>query len=209
MARHDHPTDAELIHDAKRGRSAAFGLLVERHQDRVYGLCLRLMGDPEDARDAAQEAFVQAFRGIEKFRGDAAFSTWMYRIAVNSCHSLRRRRGPSTIPLDPGQDGREEPSRRATRAPAPDHSTDTASTMDLAAALTEVPEELRAALVLADVEDVPYARISEILGVPLGTVKSRVHRGRVALGRALGLTTGPGVGDREPSGPVEPSQGAG
>lgn len=174
------PSDDALVRRARAGDADAFGVLVERHGDRVYRVCLRMLGDREEARDAAQDALVSGFRRISGFRGDAAFSTWMHRIAVNACHDALRRRARQPM-LHVVED-----ERQAEPPPVADHADRVADAIGVETALARVPEEFRAALVLADVEDLPYEEIAAILGVALGTVKSRVHRGRVALGRALG-----------------------
>jgi RNA polymerase sigma-70 factor (ECF subfamily) len=185
------PDDA-LVRRFLDGDASAFGTLVERHQTRVYNLCLRILGNAEDARDAAQDAFVSALRKLEQFRGDAAFTTWMHRVAVNACYDVmrRRRRQPIMHALSDPEAPEREPG-----PPVPDHGDSVAGGVDAAAALTKVPEEFRIALVLADVLDLPYEQIARVLDVPVGTVKSRVHRGRVALARAMGLG---GDAEREP-----------
>ena len=163
---------------AANGEREAFGALVERHERRVYNLALRMMGNDPDARDAAQEAFLTVYRKLSSFRGDAAFTTWLHRVTVNACHDQLRKRGRAPLlALDPDA---EPPA-----APAPDHADAAAGAIDVQRALAEVPEDFRAVIVLHDVQDVGYDRIAEILEVPVGTVKSRLHRGRVALARIL------------------------
>ena len=180
------PPDADLVDAARRGDQGAFAVLVRRHERRVYGLALRMLGREEDARDAAQDAFVSCYRNLRAFRGDAAFSTWLHRIAVNACYdALRKRREVLGIEEAP------EP------APAPDHSDATAAALDVQRALLLVPEEFRAVIVMHDLQDMGYDRVAEALDLPIGTVKSRLHRGRIALGRAL---TG------EPADPASPSK---
>jgi len=177
-------TDEDLVRRFQGGGADALGVLVERHQARVYNLCLRVLGDPDEAADAAQDSFVTAIRKLHTFRGEAAFTTWLHRVTVNACYdSLRRkRRRPLLhVVVDEGE-GRAPPE-----PPVPDHAEGVELSIDVARALREVREDFRVALVLADVEDLAYERIGEILGVPVGTVKSRVFRGRAALGRALGL----------------------
>jgi RNA polymerase sigma-70 factor (ECF subfamily) len=179
------PTDHALVRRFLDGDRRAFDELVERHRARVFRVCLRIVGDPEDALDAAQEAFVAAFRTLDRFRGDAAFTTWLHRIAVNASHDVlrRRARAPHLAVVGPHEDA------PAPEPPLPDHAEAVVGRLDAAAALARIPEEFRAALVLADVEDLPYEEIAAILGVAVGTVKSRVHRGRVALARAMGLAS--------------------
>jgi RNA polymerase sigma-70 factor, ECF subfamily len=182
------PSDDDLVRRALDGEADAFAALVERHRDRVYRVCLRILGDAEDAADAAQDAFVSALRKLGTFRGEARFTTWLHRVAVNACYDVLRRRArqPVLRPVDP--DGEAWPD---LGPPVADHADDVASGMDAAAALALVPEEFRVTLVLADVEDLPYDEIARILDVPVGTVKSRVHRGRLALARAMGLSREP------------------
>jgi RNA polymerase sigma-70 factor (ECF subfamily) len=175
------PSDEELLAAHLRGDRDAFGQLVSRHERRVYGICLRMLGHREDAQDAAQEAFISALRRAASFRQEAAFSTWLYRIAVNAATDQARRRGRTrTTPLEPEDAGAPVPAR--------DHSDpgeDVATAVTVQAALTRVPEEFRAAVVLCDLLRLPYAEAAAALGVPVGTVKSRVYRGRLALAGEL------------------------
>jgi RNA polymerase sigma-70 factor, ECF subfamily len=183
--------DDLLVRRFLDGDPSAFTTLVQRHETRVYNLCLRMLGNPEDALDAAQETFVTALRKLGQFRGDAAFTTWLHRVAVNACYDemRRQRRRPMlhSIPHDDG-DGDRAPE---PGPPVRDHAEAVAGALDAGAALAQVPEDFRTALVLADVQDLPYEEIARILDVPVGTVKSRVHRGRVALARAMGLAGEP------------------
>ncbi len=185
--------DEELVRRYLGGDATAFAELVRRHETRVYNLCFRLLGNREDARDAAQDTFLSLVRKLKGFRGEAAFSTWLYRVTANACHDAlrRRRRQPRTLELV--QEGPAEPA-------ADDDPSRAGDAADVQRALLQVPEEFRAAVVLHDVQDLEYAEIATILGIPVGTVKSRIHRGRVALARALGL--------REPGEPPGPSKGA-
>jgi RNA polymerase sigma-70 factor (ECF subfamily) len=180
----DRESDEHLVRRfTEGGDRAAFAALVRRHESRVYNVCLRVLGDPEDARDAAQDAFVSALRKLGQFRGDAAFTTWLHRIAVNACYDMLRKRQRQPLLRMVNDDGLVSDAG----PPTPDHADEIAGTADAAAALTRVPEEFRIALVLADVQDMPYEQIADMLGVPIGTVKSRVHRGRVALAREIGV----------------------
>lgn len=180
-------TDEHLVHRFQDGGADAFETLVDRHGTRVFNLCLRILGDPEEAADASQDTFLAALRKLHTFRGDSAFTTWLHRVTVNACYdSLRRkRRRPLLQVVRDEDDERPEPS-----LPVPDHADRVAVSVDVGRALLDVSEEFRVALVMADVEDLPYEEIARILEIPVGTVKSRVFRGRAALGRALGATEG-------------------
>lgn len=179
--------DRELAARAARGDDDAFAELVRRHERRVYNLALRMLGRPEDARDASQDAFVSCYRNLARFRGDAAFSTWLHRIAINACYDALRRRREVL-----GLDEAPEPP------PAADHGDAVTTSVDVRRALLAVPEEFRTVLVLHDIQDLGYDEIARILQVPIGTVKSRLHRARVALGRAMA---------GEPPAPSGPSKG--
>jgi len=177
--------DEDLIRRYLDGDVQAFGTLVERHERRVYNLALRMTGREEDARDATQDAFLSALRKLKGFRGEAAFTTWLHRVTVNACYDLLRKRQRAPLlherPPDEGPP-RPEPAE-------PDHADTVDLSVDVQRALLEVPPDFRATLILCDVQDLPYEEAAAILGVPIGTVKSRLHRGRVALGRALGVPT--------------------
>ena len=192
------PRDEDLVRRAVGGEVSAFGALVERHERRVYNLALRMTGREEDARDATQDAFLTALRKLSTYRGDAAFTTWLHRVTVNACYDLlrKRRRAPAlehdagTVPEPP---------------PEPDHGDDVDLSVDVRRALLEVPEDYRVVMLLHDVHDLPYEEVAAIVGVPVGTVKSRLHRGRVALARIMGITPGRERPSRERPGVREPS----
>lgn len=177
------PSDAELIERTRTGDAGAFDGLIERYQDRVYNLCYRLCPNHADAADLTQTAFLKALESLSRFEARSNFFTWLYRIAANEALSLRRqrRRRPS-VSLDSVDDDRraaepalEESSAIATRI-------DQADLMKrLEAALEQLDDEFRVAVVLRDVEDMDYSEIADVLGVPVGTVKSRIHRGRMML----------------------------
>jgi RNA polymerase sigma-70 factor (ECF subfamily) len=189
--------DEDLVRRFRAGESEAFTDLVRRHQRRVYAVCLRVLGDADAAADVAQDTFLTVLRKLEGFRGDAAFTTWLHRVAVNACYDELRRKRRRPMLHVVADDGLEhEPG-----PPAPDHADEVAGTRDLAAALASIPEEFRVTLVLADVQDMAYEQISKVLDVPVGTVKSRVHRGRLALAAAMGIDPG-----REPRGGAATSE---
>lgn len=194
----DPASDQDLVRRYLDGDAGAFSALMQRHQQRVYAVCVRVLGNREDAADAVQDAFLSALRKLDQFRGDALFTTWLHRVAVNACYDILRKRARQ--PMLHLADDPDAPSREEG-IPAPDHADEVAGTSDAAAALALVPEEFRVALVLADVQDMAYEQIAKVLDVPIGTVKSRVHRGRLALARAMGIEA------REPGTAPRPSEG--
>jgi len=199
MPDRDEP-DEDLVRRYLSGDAGAFGTLVERHERRMYNLALRMTGREEDARDATQDAFLTALRKLSSFRGEAAFTTWMHRVTVNACYDLLRKRQRAPL-LDRGSDERElapEPP------PARDHAESSDLSIDVQRALLQVPPDFRTVMILHDVQDLPYEQVAAIVGVPVGTVKSRLHRGRVALARAMGLTA-PELRERPDA--AGPSQG--
>jgi RNA polymerase sigma-70 factor (ECF subfamily) len=177
-------TDALLVERYLRGDVEAFDELMRAHEDRVFAVCLRMLRDREAALDATQETFVTVFRKADRFAGRSAFSTWLYRVAVNTCYDqARRRRRHAAVPLpetnDPVDLSADDGFRSAEVRP------------EIAAALAGLPDEFRAAVVLSDVEGLALQTVAEILEVPVGTVKSRVFRGRRLLAESLGNLMGP------------------
>lgn len=194
----DAERDDDLVRRFRDGDAEAFTELVRRHQQRVYSLCLRVLGDADAAADVAQDTFVTVLRKLDGFRGDAAFTTWLHRVTVNACYDeLRRKKRRPMLHVVADDGPQHEPG-----PPILDHADEVAGTRDAAAALASIPEEFRMALVLADVQDMAYDRIAQVLDVPVGTVKSRVHRGRLALAAAMGID--PAVG--EPQARTRPSE---
>ncbi len=178
--------DEDLVGRHRAGEPDAFTELVRRHQQRVYSLCYRVLGDPDAAADVAQDTFLTVMRKLDGFRGDAAFTTWLHRVAVNACYDELRRKKRRPMLHVADDDGLE----REQGPPISDHADEVAGTRDAQVALATIPEEFRVALVLADVHDMAYEQIARVLEVPVGTVKSRVHRGRLALATAMGLDRG-------------------
>ena len=171
--------DAQLIDETLRGRSAAFGQLVEKYQDRLYNTIVRVVGSAEDALDIVQDAFVQAFLKLESFHQTSAFYTWLYRIAFNVAASQHRRKRPTVSveqtrettgrePTD-SQMGPEERLERDERC------------QQVQKAIAGLNEEYRAVLVLREIDGCCYETIAEILDLPVGTVRSRLHRARLQL----------------------------
>ena len=169
--------DAPLVRRAQKGDRWAFEQLVDRHQHRLFTLATRLLGSPDEAADAVQEAFIRAWLGLSSFRHGARFSTWLYRICLNAVHDQRTKR--PTAPLD---DVAEPADPRDEFAA---HELSGA----LQQALAALEEEYRSAVVLYDVLGCSYAEIGELTGVAEGTVKSRIFRGRKRLAELLGTRT--------------------
>jgi RNA polymerase sigma-70 factor, ECF subfamily len=171
--------DAQLIDQTLAGQSAAFGQLVQKYQDRLYNTIVHVVGNAEDAKDVVQEAFVQAFLKLDTFQGASAFYTWMYRIAFNVGVTHRRRRHATLsveqAHLNNGQeptDDEEEPAERLQREER---------ARQVRRAIAELSEEFRAVLVLREIDGCCYETIAEILDLPVGTVRSRLHRARLQL----------------------------
>lgn len=199
----DDLSDDDLIARHREGDQAAFGVLVARHRDRAWAVALRTLGDPTDAADAVQEAFVKAYRTLGAFRGEAQFTTWLHRIVVNAClDAMRRARARPSSPLDERAAAVADPADPIGRAELG---------QDVGAALTRISPDQRAAIVLVDVEGYSVDEAAALLGVPAGTVKSRCHRGRAHLAELLGYLR-PGRGttgvaatsdQRPPSDPLQ------
>lgn len=171
--------DAALIAAARDGDRVAFGALVRRHEDRVFAVCLRTLRDREAALDAAQDTFVTVFRKLDRFDGRSAFTTWLHRVAVNTClDRLRREKRRRTSPLDDHLDPADPLA----------HETIEAAGLrpELQAALDDLPAEFRSAVILVDVLGFGTEDAAEVLGVARGTIKSRAFRGRRLLAEALG-----------------------
>ena len=176
----DGMEEKELIRRCRQGDEAAFEALIRLHEKQVYTLCRRMCRDENDALEAAQDTFLAVWRGIGSFRADAAFSTWLYRLASNACLDLLRREkrhaGAASLddpdaPLDP-----PDPS------PQPEEAAERAETRRMVReGLLSLPEHYRQALILREMEQLSYAEIAQIAQLDVGTVKSRISRARQAL----------------------------
>jgi RNA polymerase sigma-70 factor (ECF subfamily) len=174
--------DRELVERARAGERQAFDQLVARYQRRLLRLVLRLLRDQAEAEDVVQEAFLKAYRALPRFRGDAAFYTWLYRIALNGARNaiLRRRQrtGPGPLPSQLPAAAPEEGTPEAMLL-----SKQVMLTIDLA--MEALPLDLRTAIVLREIEGLSYEEIAHIMECPLGTVRSRIFRAREAIARRL------------------------
>ena len=184
-------SDDALIARCKSGHMGAFSVLVHRYQHRLFNALLRMVGNHDDAQDLAQEAFVRALRGLKQFRGQAGFYTWLFRIGFNLVSNHRRRNRPiSFSEMDNQLAVGEQAERLRTMAdPAAISPLQQAQVSEMhhkvLLAMDELDEHLRAVVILRDIEQFEYAQIASILQVPVGTVKSRLSRGRMALRERL------------------------
>jgi len=175
--------DAELIDETLAGRSTAFGQLVEKYQDRLYNSIVYVLGSSEDALDVVQDAFVQAFLKLDTFRHSSAFYTWLYRIAFNIAASQRRRRKPAISVEQARESSGLEP---IDPEPGPHKQAEVDERCrQVRAAIDGLGEEHRTVLVLREIDGYCYETIAEILDVPIGTVRSRLHRARLQLREEL------------------------
>jgi RNA polymerase sigma-70 factor (ECF subfamily) len=177
------PADARLVEAALQGDRDAFGDLVVRYQDRLFNTLLRIAGSREDAADAVQDAFVQAYLKLESFRGDAQFFTWLYRIAMNMALSRRRRRRPAGSLEAAKSSAGEEPMDAAAGPDGRLLATERAEQVQTA--LADLGEQHRKILVLRELEGCSYEVIADILELPVGTVRSRLFRARLQLREKL------------------------
>ena len=174
--------DAECVRRVQQGDTDSFEVLVRRHEKAIFNLVYRLLGNYDEAAEVAQEVFLSAFRSIHQFRGEANFSTWLYRIGLN--HASTRRKSLQTsqqrhIPLDGTEviaDGAVDPAKSVEHKEIQQRVQQALNSLD--------PEDARIVL-LRDLQDIPYQDVAEMLDIPVGTVKSRLHRARQALKTSL------------------------
>jgi len=182
-------TDLELVKRVQKGDKGAFDLLVLKYEHKIVNLVMRYVRDPEIALDISQEAFIKAYRALPRFRGDSAFYTWLYRIAVNTAknHLASQRRRPMETELD-----LQDPEHYGLHAKL--QETDTPEAISLSRELQEIleraihalPEDLRTAIILRELDGMSYEEIAETMDCPVGTVRSRIFRARDAIGKKIG-----------------------
>ena len=187
-------TDAELLERIRAGDGAAFDQIVDRYERRVFAIAVRICRHHEDARDVTQDVFVTALRSLGSFRGDAQLSTWLHRVTVNASLDLVRRRqrreGPDL----------EEIGERPASEPGPEVAAiESVRAREVHRALGRIPPDQRAVIALHDLQGLDYSEVADALEVPVGTVKSRLHRARLALARELAH-----LKETEQSGDAEP-----
>lgn len=177
--------DAQLIAAVRSGNTAAFGELVRKYQDRLLNAVVYIAGGREEAEDVVQDAFVQAYTKLDSFGGNSAFFTWLYRVAINAAISRRRKRkGKIETSVDARLESRgEEPAD--DHEGAEDRLLREERAVQVKAALAALSEEHRMILVLREMEDCDYDQIAQVLDVPVGTVRSRLHRARLQMREQL------------------------
>ena len=180
--------EPELIERSRRGDLEAFNTIVVAYQNQVYGLCLRMLGSPQAAEDAAQEAFISAFRNVGRMRGESA-RPWLLRIASNACideHRRRRRRPQVSLDVASQEDEPERPLEVADPSAGPEQQALRGELREaLQAELLSLPSDQRLAVILCDVEGLSYDEIATTMKSSVGTVKSRISRGRARLRESL------------------------
>jgi len=181
------PTDLEAVKRAARGDHEAFRVLVERYQGRAFGLALRVMGDEEQARDVVQDAFLKAYRSLDRFEGRSSFYTWFYRVVMNLCIDAKRRQPPGRMVDWDESHALEAPAGTGLDAVDPAHQQESSPAGDLERAelreilqraIEALPEDARQTLTLREVDGLSYSEIAKLLGIPKGTVMSRLHYAR-------------------------------
>ena len=182
-------TDKELVKRVQKGDKGAFDLLVLKYEQKIVNLVMRYVRDPEQALDISQEAFIKAYRALPRFRGDSAFYTWLYRIAVNTAKNYlaAQRRRPIDIELD-----LQEQEHYGLHAKLKE--TDTPETVSMSHELQEtleraiesLPDDLRTAIILRELDGMSYEEIAQTMDCPVGTVRSRIFRARDAIGKKVG-----------------------
>ena len=194
-------SDLVLVRRVQRGDKSAFDLLVRKYQHKVVKLVLRYVRNPAEAEDIAQEAFIKAYRALPQFRGDSAFYTWMYRIAINTAKNSLASRDRSPIRYDLDLTDPEESHSVQSRLQDPDTPEGMALTEEIRlivnSAIDALPEELKTAIVLRELDGLSYEEIAAAMECPVGTVRSRIFRAREAIDKRLREVFEGGLGRTE------------
>ena len=194
-------SDLVLVKRVQRGDKTAFDLLVRKYQHKVVKLVLRYVRNPAEAEDIAQEAFIKAYRALPQFRGDSAFYTWMYRIAINTAKNSLASRDRSPIAYDLDLTDPEESHSVQTKLQDPDTPEGMALTEEIRmivnSAIEALPEELKTAIVLRELDGLSYEEIAAAMECPVGTVRSRIFRAREAIDKRLREVFEGGLGRTE------------
>jgi RNA polymerase sigma-70 factor (ECF subfamily) len=194
-------SDLVLVKRVQRGDKSAFDLLVRKYQHKVVKLVLRYVRNPAEAEDISQEAFIKAYRALPQFRGDSAFYTWMYRIAINTAKNSLASRDRSPIAYDLDLTDPEESHSVQTKLQDPDTPEGMALTEEIRgivnSAIEGLPEELKTAIVLRELDGLSYEEIAAAMECPVGTVRSRIFRAREAIDKRLREVFEGGLGRTE------------
>lgn len=182
------PQDLDLVRRVQRGDSSAFDLLVRKYQHRIVGLIGRYISDWSECQDVAQDTFIRAYRAIGNFRGDAQFYTWLHRIAVNTAknHLVAHNRRPPTDDIDAADAEQYDAGSRLRDGDTPEHELlRQEMEQTVMRAVEALPEELRTAITLREMDGLSYEEIAQKMGCPIGTVRSRIFRAREAIDAGL------------------------
>lgn len=182
-------SDQKLVERVQKGDNGAFDLLVLKYQHKIVNLVMRYVRDPELAQDITQEAFIKAYRALPRFRGDSAFYTWMYRIAVNTAKNYlaAQRRRPMELELDMQDPEQYELHAKLKETDTPEGITLSNELMEIVEnAIAALPEDLQTAIILRELEGMSYEEIAQTMECPVGTVRSRIFRARDAISNKVG-----------------------
>lgn len=184
----EKPIDQQLVERVQRGDKRAFDLLVKKYQHKIVSLVLRYVKDPDDAMDVAQEAFIKAYRALPKFRGDSAFYTWIYRIAINTAknHLVAKNRRPADAHIDVSDAEQFDSAQALKEVATPErYMMRDEIQKTVYQALQDLPDDLRTAVTLREFDGLSYEEIAEVMSCPVGTVRSRIFRGREAIDQRI------------------------
>ena len=194
-------SDLSLVRRVQSGERGAYDLLVLKYQHKVVKLVMRYLRDPAEAEDVAQEAFIKAYRALPQFRGDSAFYTWLYRIAINTAKNALAARDRNPVSYELDTRGEDEPSDMVSRLKDPETPEGLALTEEIRdtvnRAIEALPEDLRTAIILRELEGMSYEEIAASMDCPVGTVRSRIFRAREAIDRQLREVFDGGLGRAE------------
>ncbi len=194
-------SDLSLVQRVQRGERSAYDLLVIKYQHKVVKLVMRYLRDPADAEDVAQEAFMKAYRALPQFRGDSAFYTWLYRIAINTAKNALAARDRNPVSYELDTHNGDDSTDMVSRLKDPETPEGLALTEEIRntvnAAIDALPEDLRTAIVLRELEGLSYEEIAVSMDCPVGTVRSRIFRAREAIDRSLREVFDGGLGRAE------------
>ncbi len=185
----DREVDQQLVERVQRGDKHAFDLLVTKYQRRLGRLISRFVRDPAEAEDVTQDAFIKAYRALPGFRGESAFYTWLYRIGINTAKNYllaSKRRPPTSTPFDAEESESFEEAGLLQEVSTPENELMSKQVVDVVqSSLQQLPEDLRSALTLREIEGLSYEEIASVMNCPVGTVRSRIFRAREAIAENL------------------------